>query len=239
MIMSEDKILARNKKFGDRFKKILDLRYEPVAIRLIRENEEFPDYELPEKQMSHCQAVMAAKNGNAFNMPLSMQECKVGASSLGMCDTPEKVRNGEFHFGIGAHDTVEATAAMIAARSEIPFRTMGATYAPLSKATFEPDVVIFEDIPERLYWFVPLFTAEKGGRINFSTAPFQAACVDTTAIPMMTGKPNMSLGCFGCRKRTDIQKDELLMGVPWELVPDMVKHLDKYKDGMLTKAKRD
>ena len=82
-------------------------------------------------------------------------------------------------------------------------------------------------------------TAEKGGRAYYSTAPFQAACVDTTAVPMETGKPNISIGCFGCRKRTDIKADEMLIGIPYKLIPEMSKTLDVYKDGILTKAKRD
>lgn len=232
-------ILKQNQNYCSKLRGTLDLRHCPVAVRLIRENEDFPNYPRPDKQMSHCQAVMYARHGNAFILPTEMQECKVGASALGMVKTPDKVKSGEFHFGIGAHDTLEATAKMIADRTEIDFPTKGAVYAPLMKADFIPDVVIFVDIPERIYWFVPLATAEEGGRISFSSAPFQAACVDDMAVPMVTGKPNMSLGCFGCRKRTDISKDELIMGVPYAMIPDMVKRLDKYKDGILTKARRD
>ena len=231
--------LEKNKEYGDKLKTILKLRREPAAVRLIRENEDAPNYPAPSEQMSHCQAVAKAANGDAFLLMKEMQECKVGASALGMAATPDKVRSGEFHFGIGAHDTVDATERMIAARSEVNFRTKGAVYAPLSKADFVPDVVIVEDIPERIYWFIPLSTAEKGGRVNFSTAPFQASCVDCMAVPMATGTINVSFGCFGCRKRTDIRNDELLMGIPYAMIPDMVKRLDKYKDGIMTKAKRD
>ena len=232
-------ILSDNKTYGEKMKTILTLRHEPVAVRLIRENEEPPKLPAAEKQLSHCQAVMSASKGNAFVLMSDMQECKVGSSALGMCATPDKVRSGEFHFGMGAHDTVGATEKMIAARTEIKFKVKGAAYAPLSKANFVPDVVIIEDIPERIYWFVPLSTAEKGGRAQFSTAPFQAACVDCLTVPMATGSVNMSIGCFGCRKRTDIAKDEMLAGIPYSLIPGMVKTLDKYKDGIMTKAKRD
>jgi len=231
--------LEKNKEYGDKLKTILKLRHEPAAVRLIREDEEPPNYPAPEKQMSHCQAVASALEGNALLLMNDMQECKVGSSALGMATTPDKVRTGEFHFGIGAHDTVEATEKMIAARSEVGFKAKGAVYAPLSKADFEPDVVIVEDIPERIYWFFPLSTAEKGGRINLSTAPFQASCVDCMAVPMATGSINVSFGCFGCRKRTSIQSDELLIGIPYSLIPAMSKTLDKYKDGIMTKAKRD
>jgi uncharacterized protein (DUF169 family) len=231
--------LSDNTEYGDKLKTILGLRHEPVAVRLIREGEDPPKHQLSDKQMSHCQAVASATRGNSFVLMKDMQECKVGASSLGMAETPDKVRSGEFHFGMGAHDTVDATAKMIAARSEVNFKAKGAAYSPLSKADFKPDVVIIEDIPERVYWFVALSTAKEGGRVKFSTAPFQAACVDCIAVPLATGSANISIGCFGCRKRTEIAKDEMLIGVPFQLIPEMTKTLAKYKDGILTKAKRD
>lgn len=232
--------LERNKVYAEAFREILDLRYEPVAVRMIRQGETAPEgYERPQKQMSYCQAVDAAKNGSALLFTEDVSGCNVGASALGLVLTPEKVRSGEFHYNVGAHNDQEAVAKMIEARAELGFKTDGAIVAPLSKADFDPDVVIFEDIPERIYWFVPLSTAAEGGRAYFSTAPFQAACVDTTAVPMNTGMPNISLGCFGCRKRTDIKKDELMIGVPWKLIPDMVGTLGRYKDGIMTRSKRD
>lgn len=232
--------IERNRSYAKEFMSALSLRYEPVAVRLIREDEDFPKgYDEPQGQLSYCQAVERAKEGESFKFTPQASGCNVGASALGIVDTPEKVKNGEFHFKIGAHDTQDATAAMIAARSETPFKTKGAVIAPLSDADFEPDVLIFTDIPERMYWFVPLSTAENGGRAAFTTAPFQAACVDSTTVPMRTGNVNMSLGCYGCRKRSNIKPDELMVGVPWGMVPDMVKRLGKYREGILTTAKRD
>ena len=105
--------------------------------------------------------------------------------------------------------------------------------------SFEPDVVTIEDIPERCYWVVPLSTAVEGGRAEFSTSPFQCACEDITAMPIVTGKPNISLGCFGCRKKTDMAADEMAVGIPYSLIPGFVEHLRKYETGVMTKAKRD
>jgi len=230
--------LKRNAEYGNAFRTILKLRYEPVAVRMIRSDETVPEHGSKE-QMSYCQAVAAARHGRTVVFTNDVSACNVGASALGMTATPEKVASGEFHYNIGAHDTQEATAKMIASRAELDFGTKGAIIAPLAEADFEPDVMIIEDIPERVYWFVPLSTAEQGGRAHFSTAPFQAACVDATAVPMTSGIVNISIGCFGCRKRTDIKKDEMLIGIPWELVPKMRVTLDRYKNGILTKAKRE
>lgn len=236
--MSDQK--KANSEYASKMKSILMLRSEPVAVKLIKKGESFPEgYEVPEKQMSHCQAVMGARNGGKYKMTSAMQGCNVGAACLGMMKNPEKVANGEFHAGIGIHESPAAAKAMIDARTDIDFETEGEVVCPLKDANFIPDVVIFVDIPERIYWFDPLMTRKKGGRVHYSTAPFQCACEDATVMPIMTGEPNISIGCFGCRKRTDMKSDEMAIGVPFKLIPEMVGTLEIYKDGVFTKAKRD
>ena len=108
----------------------------------------------------------------------------------------------------------------------------------LKDADFIPDVVAIADIPERIYWIVPLSTAEEGGRAVFSTSPFQCGCEDVTSVPIVTGRPNVSLGCFGCRKKTTMAADELACGIPYAMIPGFVDHLKRYGTGVMTKAKR-
>lgn len=233
-------ILQRNNSYAKTLKDVLRLRREPVAIKLIRKGEPFPEgMQVPEKQISHCQAVAGASNGSSFKLPLASQSCMVGASALNMTETPEKVASGEFHYSMGMHDSQEAVARMIAQRMIVPFECDGELVAPLKDADFIPDIVAIIDIPERCYWTVPLATAEKGGRIQFSTSPFQCCCEDIVAVPMCTGSPNISLGCFGCRKRTDMKADEMAVGIPYSAIPDYVDHLRRYESGVMTKAKRD
>ncbi|MCL2143715.1 MAG: DUF169 domain-containing protein [Methanomassiliicoccaceae archaeon] len=232
-------VLEKNEEMSKTFKEILELRYEPVAVKLVKENEEFPQgYPVPEKQLSYCQSVMQARHGNRFMMPLDAHMCNVGAAVIGMMPRPEKVASGEFHFSQGIHNNVGATKKMIDEGASIPFRTKGTVVCPLKDANFVPDVVIFADIPERIYWFSPLYTAEKGGRVSYTTAPFQAACVDATATPVVTGAPNISLGCMGCRKKTDLRPDELMIGVPGGLMEGMASTLRRYRNDVLPKANR-
>lgn len=84
------------------------------------------------------------------------------------------------------HDSIIAARKMISDRMIIPFKTKGEIICPLKDADFIPDVVTLEDIPERIYWIVPLSTAENGGRISFSTSPFQCACEDIVSVPICT-----------------------------------------------------
>jgi uncharacterized protein (DUF169 family) len=232
-------VSEENRNASAGFKEILGLRYEPVAVKLIREDENIPDnYPVPEKQLSYCQAVMQARHGSQFLMPLSAHVCNVGASSLGMTGRPEKVASGEFHFAQGLHESMDAVKRMIDEGAVIPFRTKATVVCPLKDADFEPDVVIFVDIPERIYWFEPLATSGKGGRVRYMTAPFQAACVDVTATPVVTGEPNISIGCMGCRKRTDLKPDEMIIGVPGNSIKRMIGTLERYRNDVLPKANR-
>ncbi len=235
--MSE--VLERNERYAAVLKDVLRPRGEPVAVKIVRQGEEFPKgYQSPPAQISHCQALFGAKDGKSFMMTVEDEGCKVGAAALGMNETPDKILSGEFHFGVGMHETPEAAAEMIAKRVEMP-KSIGEVVCPLKDADFVPDVVVIIDIPERIYWVVPLSTAEGGGRASFSTAPFQCACEDVTAVPVSTGKPNISLGCFGCRKKTGMAADEMACGIPYAMVPGFVERLTRYSSGVMAKAKRD
>jgi Uncharacterized protein conserved in archaea len=236
--MSEQ--LITNSEYAGKLKTILELRGEPVAVKLVKEGENFPEMKVSQAEnISHCQAVFRAVKGESFCLTTEMENCHVGTSVLGMTSTPDKVSTGEFHAGIGIHDSVEAAGMMISQRVFVPYKTVGEVVCPLKDADFTPDVVILMDLPERIYWIVALMSAEKGGRATFSTAPFQCACEDITAIPIVTGSPNISLGCFGCRKRTDMSKDEVACGIPYVLMPSYMSRLEKYKAGVMAKARRD
>ncbi len=229
-----------NASMAERFKEILMLRYEPVAVKLLGIDEAKPEgFTEPEENMSHCQTIMNARMGERYYLSSKKHGCPVGASSLGLMVTPDKVRDGRFHHKIGMFDSDDSAKAMIDARLENPVRCSATLVSPLKDADFEPDVVIIADYPERLFWFIPAETYDKGGRVNFSTAAFQATCVDATLIPLIEGHINFSFGCYGCRKRTNIQKDEAIVGIPGKDLERLLNNLEAIAEKPMTKAKRD
>ena len=233
------KILAKNAGYASKIKSVLQLNYEPVAVKLIAVGEDFIDYVKPERQMSHCQAIMRARKGESITLMPEDMSCHVGSSALNMAETPEGVVDGTFHYNLGASDSVEAAAKLISQREVLDKKMIGEKIYPLKDADFEPDVIVMIDIPEKIYWLVPLMTSEKGGKANFSMGSFQCTCEDITAYPYVTQKPNISLGCYGCRRRTDISANELAAGVPYGMIPDFVDRLERFGSGIMQKAKRD
>lgn len=232
-------IITKNAEYSSKLKSILGLRYEPVAVKLVHSEGEYPEScAEPEEQISHCQAVFRAKDGACLKMPAEKHSCHVGASAMNIIATPPKVASGEFHAGIGMHNSADAAKKMISDRI-IPERSsVGEAVCPLSKADFEPDVVVIADIPERIYWIISSTTADKGGRENFSTSPFQCVCEDVVSVPMVTGSVNLSLGCYGCRRRTDMKAEEMVCGIPYSKLPAYVEQIEKYVPGPMSKAKR-
>lgn len=227
-------------QLAEKLVKFLDLKYEPVAVKVIKKGEPIPEgYHEPEKNLRHCQSIMKARKGESFVIPAGKHACVVGASSLGLIPTPEKVVSGEFHHNLGMFDSVEAAAGMISRRPAFePESRIATVVGPLKDAKVEPDVVILVDRPETIYWIIPASTYSKGGRVNFSSAAFQATCADTTILPNLTGEINISLGCFGCRKATDIENDEMLIGIPFDKLEEIVNALEKLYEGPMPKARQ-
>jgi uncharacterized protein (DUF169 family) len=230
-----------NAEMSKVFMESLGLQTEPVAITLIKKGKPLPEgYQLPEKPIRHCQAIMRARKGEMLVVPADKQACPVGASALGIVPIPEKVKTGEFHYNLGMYETVDAAAKTISARPHLePMINDATALAPLSKATLEPDVVVIVGVPEQIYWIIPAAsTFSMGGRITVETASFQATCADSTIVPIMSGKVNISLGCFGCRKATDIKPEEMLVGIPKQKLPELVKALHTLALGPIPKSRQ-
>ena len=46
-----------------------------------------------------------------------------------------------------------------------------------------------------------------------------------SAMPYLTGKPNFSLGCDGSRKFSGIADNEMVIGIPGEMLPDFTQSI--------------
>ncbi|MCX6653466.1 MAG: DUF169 domain-containing protein [Methanomassiliicoccales archaeon] len=219
---------------------IIGLQFEPVAVNLIKSGEQLPSgYNEPDKPVRHCQSIMRARKGEQLLIPSNKHACPVGGSALGILPTPEKVVSGEFHHNLKMYATQEAAAKTMAERPALKTGSIIATLVgPLSKAKMEPDVVIFSGTPEQMYWILPVATTfSMGGRITVETGSFQASCADSTVIPYMRGKVNISLGCYGCRKATDLRPEEMLVGVPGSRLEEMSKNIEKLGEEAITKCR--
>lgn len=67
-------------------------------------------------------------------------------------------------------------------------------------------------------------TYEGGGVIEGSTGP--SACSMIMSQPLMTGKVCYTLGCFGFRQFVQIKPEEVIFGIPFEKLENVVENLE-------------
>lgn len=213
-------------------KEVLELTSEPVAVTLVKKGDPLPvGYQVPEKNIRHCQSIMRARRGEKLLLTGEKHACPVGGSALGILPIPEKVRSGEFHFNLGMFENIAAAKKMIDERPQLDCGSIIATaVSPLGTTQIKPDVVIVTGTPEQMYWLLPVADRFKeGGKVLVELEPFQASCAYSTVYPYLHDSMALSIGCYGCRKSTDLEPSEMLVGIPASKLEDVVEALQRIK----------
>jgi uncharacterized protein (DUF169 family) len=207
-------------------KSTLNLRWEPVAITLVPTGEPLPDIPLPRERLRYCQSLMAARRGRSFLMPTNRHACPDGTSILGLTEMPAKLASGELYLLFHKLDSLEAARHMAHERPHLEPRSIQATaVTPLADARITPQVIAVFAQPEQAMWLLMSASYYTGHRFELQASGYNAQCVETTLIPYLTGQPNVSFGCYGCRASSDISDDLMFVGLPIDMMPTIVRGL--------------
>jgi uncharacterized protein (DUF169 family) len=206
----------------------LKLSGSPVAFRFVTKKEEIPaGMQKFDKTVRHCSMIgMARKEGKIFYATSENHECNGGAWSLGLREITDTLKNGDFYYKLGKFESSAACKRTIdrVPRLESGF-TYATLYAPLEKTPFDPQVVVIVASPWSMLKLAQSTLFRTGGRINAEFAGIQSVCADVCAQTYLNGHINFSLGCDGSRKFSGIEDGEMVMGIPAELIPELVESL--------------
>jgi len=222
--MTELKMKISYGEISEGLKKTLSLTGSPVAVKLAKVKEDIPAG-LPEAKevLRHCQMVnLARREGAVFYATSAKHQCNGGAWALGLREITPTLQSGEFYFKLGKF---ESMAACRRTMDRIPHLRTGETfatiYAPLEKTPVDPDIILIVTTPRNMLKLAQASLFRLGGRITPEMAGIQSVCADATAQPFLTGTMNFSLGCDGSRRFSGIESDEMVMGFPVELLPEI------------------
>jgi uncharacterized protein (DUF169 family) len=214
---------------AETLKKLLKLTGSPVAFRFATKKEEIPEgMQKLDKTIRHCAMVgLARKEGKIFYALAENHECNGGAWSLGLREITETLKNGDFYYKLGKFESSAACKRTIDRVARLGTRETYATlYAPLEKAPFDPQIVIIVATPWAMLKLSQSALFRVGGRIEAEFAGIQSVCADVCAQTYLNGKINFSLGCDGSRKFSGIEDGEMVMGIPAEILPELVEALN-------------
>jgi uncharacterized protein (DUF169 family) len=214
-------------EMGARMKAILGLSTSPVGVRFLTTNDAVEGAKMLDKHR-YCQALMRARHGQNVVLDAKGISCPAAARAFGFRPLPELLRTGKGLVGFGIVSEEKVAEEMF---EMMPHLRMGAIEQihlfPLEKAEQLPDLVVVEDEVEKLMWIILAYMHAQGGeRVQSNTAVLQATCVDSTVIPYLEKRLNLSFGCYGCRDATDMAPGEAVLGFPVSFLPDIVEHLE-------------
>lgn len=229
-----------NMKLAEALQRSLTLRWSPVAVRLMRPGEQIPAGVVePANRIRHCQSITAARRGNCMVIPPRKHACPDGAGIMGLITMSAKLRSGDLYLLFKKLPNIECARKMIASREEFAPGSYTATLvAPLEKAAFEPDVVIFTLLPEQAMWLCCAATYGSGDRQVFHTSGYNSTCADLTVQVMKTQKMNISFGCYGARASSDVADAEVYLSIPYGQLPALIASLEKLAAKSIPEARR-
>jgi uncharacterized protein (DUF169 family) len=203
----------------------LKMKGSPVALAFATTKDEIPPG-MPEldKTIRHCMMVNLARNeGRTFYATSGKHECNGGAWALGLRELTPTLKTGDFYFKLGKFASSPASERTM---KSIPHIGTGDTYAtmyaPLEKTPFTPQIILIVANPWAMLKLAQSSLFRLGGRIHAEFSGIQSVCSDAVAQTYLSGKPNFSLGCDGSRKFSGIADDEMVMGFPAEMLPEIV-----------------
>ena len=214
---------------GQELMSCLKLTTSPVAVKLIPKGGEIPGgIKKVNEAMRHCQLVdRVRRTGEEFYTLGEDQMCKGGAGAMGIGEMPAKVVSGEFYFTkLKQFSTQGAARRTIDKVTKLPPNSTEAVlYSPLEKTSFTPDVVVIICNPKQIMLLTQAFVYKIGGRLEASFAGKQSLCSDGVVQVYKEGKIGVTVGCSGSRSYTKIADEEMIMGIPVELLADVVSGL--------------
>ncbi len=228
MSSEPNKITVDYTEASEVLKKLLNLKESPVAIKFAMSKSEIPEgMEELDKTIRHCTMVnLAGKEGKIFYATAGKHECNGGAWALGLREITPTLKSGDFYFRLGKFNSAAACKRTI---DRVPHLSQGDTYAtlyaPLEKTPFTPNIILIVSTPRNMLKLAQCSLFTLGGRIHAEFSGIQSVCSDATAQTYLTGRPNFSLGCDGSRRFSGITDDEMVMGFPAEMLPEMITTL--------------
>jgi uncharacterized protein (DUF169 family) len=203
----------------------LKMKGTPVAVGFAATKDEIPPgMSEVDKTIRHCMMVSLVRNeGRIFYSSSDKHECNGGAFALGLKDLTPTLKTGKFYFKLGKFASVASSRRTMDSIPHLPTgETYATMYAPLEKTPFTPQVIVIIAEPWAMLKLAQSSLFRLGGRAHAEFSGIQSVCSDAVAQPYLTGKPNFSLGCDGSRTFSGIPDDEMVMGFPAEMLPEMV-----------------
>ncbi len=223
-------------KLTHRMERLMRLKSFPVAFKLLREKAELnaiPFLRKPDHKVTLCQLINLARNfdwtvgadADDFLFP----SCP---SIVGLSDLPQSHKDGTFRSIVWVA-TKEDGHRYEASIPRVPLGEYEAVaMAPLVYNPFEPDMVLIYANPAQMMLLINSLQFSQYEVMQFFCVG-ESSCSDAIARCLNSGKPSLSIPCYGERRYGHARDEDLVMAVPAGLMEKALQGMEAlYRRGV-------
>ncbi|MCD6224362.1 MAG: dephospho-CoA kinase [Deltaproteobacteria bacterium] len=200
-----------------RMELLMRLKSFPVAFKMLKKKEELekiPFMRKPGNKVTLCQLVSLVRSFD-WTVGADLDDFLFPScpAILGLTDLPDIYKDGTFR-SIVWLKTKEDGKKCEASIPKLPRGEYEAVaMAPLVYKPFEPDIVLIYCNPAQMMLLINSLQFENYEVMQFFCVG-ESSCSDAIARCYLTGKPSMTIPCYGERRYGHAQDDELVMAIP-------------------------
>jgi uncharacterized protein (DUF169 family) len=220
-----------------RLEALLRLKTFPVAIKLLEDPEELSrnKWVRRPKNLTLCQLISLVRSFD-WTVVVTADDLNPQCASIvglvGFNDLPEELKSGTFRSLVWCK-TKEDGKRFEEAIPRIPAGKYKAVMlSPLVYNPFDPDIVLIYANPAQMILIVNALQFEDYERLQFFCVG-ESSCSDAIAHCYLSGKPSLTIPCYGERRFGHAQDDELVMGLLPKDVEKVERNLEElYRRGI-------
>jgi len=219
-----------------RFELLLRLKSFPVGFKMLASEadlDSIPFLRRVESKSTLCQLISRVRNFD-WTVGAALEDFILPTcpSILGLADIPQTHKDGTFR-SIVWSATKSDGRKYEAAIPRLPLgRYKAVAMAPQVYNPFEPDILLFYANPAQIMLLINAIQFKDYEVMQFYCVG-ESSCSDAIVRCYTTGKPSLSIPCYGERRYGHAQDDELVLAIPAEIVLKALNGLEAlYRRGV-------
>ncbi|MDY6851906.1 MAG: DUF169 domain-containing protein, partial [Thermodesulfobacteriota bacterium] len=219
-----------------RMELLMRLKSFPVAFKMLENKEglkDIPFMRRLENKTTMCQMITLVRNFDwtvgAVQDDFMSPMC---ASIIGLTELPEIFNDGTFRSIVWVK-TKEDGKKFESSIQRIPVGKFKAVaMAPLVYNPFDPDIILIYANPAQMMLLINALQFEDYEVMKFYCVG-ESSCSDAIARCYLTGKPSMTIPCYGERRYGHAQDEDLVMALPADMLDKALLGLESlYRRGI-------
>ncbi len=212
-----------------RMELLMRLKSFPVAFKMLENKEDLsqiPFLRRPENKITMCQMITLVRNFDwTIGADLDDFLSPMCPSIIGMTDIPEPLKDGTFRSIVWVQ-TKEDGKRYENAIPRLPLGKYEAVaMAPLVYNPFDPDIVLIYANPAQMMLLINALQFEDYEVMQFFCVG-ESSCSDAIARCYLTGKPSLTIPCYGERRYGHAQDEDLVMAIPAPMMGKALRGLE-------------